>query len=286
MHKADQLYFENITKILEHGYDDFGQDVRPKWADGSPAHTKFILNVQETYNLAAGEFPFTVLRPTAFKSAIGEILWIYRDASNDLNRLRDQYGVTWWDEWADHDYTIGECYGKTVHNWNLFNNLIHGLKTNPFGRRHIMSLWQNADLTNPHGLDPCCYLTHWQVTKKPGEDRLTLHLKLEQRSNDYIVAGYINKIQYVALQIIVAREVGMDLGTFTHSVANLHIYDRHFSAARELLSRYQHLPLCVHSPKPQLILDKDATLETVMPSDFSTKNYYPLEALPKLPVAI
>ncbi|MGI6611969.1 MAG: thymidylate synthase [Candidatus Nanosyncoccaceae bacterium] len=279
IHIADQYYIDNIKQILHSGFDDFGQKVRPKWKDGTPAHTKFILNVQEKYDIGAGEFPFSILRNTAARSGIGEILWIYRDASNDLDLLRSKYGVTWWDEWDMGDRTIGPCYGATVNNWGLMDKLLNDLRNNPFSRRHIMSLWQAADLQQPHGLDPCCFMTTWQVTGN--ENDLTLHLKLEQRSNDYIMAGYINKIQYVALMMVVARELGMKLGTFTHAVSNLHIYDRHFWAAEEILERAKEDRVLNNPFQPKLMLRGGANWKDVMPDDFIVVDYEPLGQLSK-----
>lgn len=281
--KADMYFYQNLKQILKFGYHDSAQQVRPRWEDGTPAHTKFLLNVQESYDLKR-ELPITSLRPIACKMAIGEILWIYRDASNDLDVLRDKYKVTWWDSWDIGDRTIGSCYGYTVKRYHLLQNLIRGLKMNPFGRRHIMSLWQSDDLQGIHGLDPCCFMTTWSVTDQDG--RLHLHLKLEQRSSDYIVAGHINKMQYVALQMMLAREVGMDVGTFTHSVTNLHIYDRHMEAAKELIRRFEEDLPKLGLPNPTMVLKEGVSIQDVMPSDFLIQNYEPMEKLPKLELAI
>lgn len=277
MHIADRYYLHNLKNILKSGFDDFDQAVRPRWKDGAPAHTKFILNVQEKYDISQGEFPLSILRNTAIKSGIGEILWIYRDASNDLDLLRDKYGITWWDEWDVGNRTIGSCYGATVRNWSLMDELLANLKKAPFSRRHIVSLWQVSDLQKPHGLDPCCFMTTWQVTG--GDNNLTLHLKLEQRSNDYIMAGHINKIQYVALMILVARELGMKLGTFTHAISNLHIYDRHFWAAEEILERAKQDRVLNNPLKPKLVLHENTTWQNAMPDDFSIVDYQPLGKL-------
>ena len=280
MHKADLIYIQNIREIDTYGYNDFGQEVRPRYKDGTPAHTKFILNVQETYNLQAGEFPFTSLRPIAVKSGIGEILWIYRDASNSLDLLRDKYGVKWWDEWDIGNRTIGQRYGATVLRWDLFDNLIRDLRKSPFSRRHIMILLQAPDMREAGGLDPCCFMTTWQVTEDENRTRF-LHLKMEQRSNDYITAGHINKVQYVALQMLVARELGMEVGTFTHAISNLHIYDRHFWAAEELIRRADDAVITHNTYRPRLVLREGATLANAMPDDFTVVDYHPMEKLPR-----
>lgn len=282
--KADGYFYQNLRDILKNGYYDFDYEVRPMWKDGTPAHSKFLLNIQETYDLNKCEFPITTLRPIAWKQGVGEILWIYRDASNDLDLLRQKYGVSWWDEWDIGNRSIGCCYGYTVKKYNLLNQLIEGLKLQPFGRRHIMSLWQNADLKQKHALDPCCFMTIWNVTSENGQ--LTLHMELKQRSSDYVVAGHINKIQYVALQMLVARLVDMQVGTFTHSVNNLHIYDRHIDIAKTLIERFEKQVLDKKPQNTVFALREGITLKDVMPEDFRIINYDPLPALSKLEMAI
>ena len=232
MIKADKYYIENISKIIDYGFYD--ENPRPKYKDGTPAHTKFISQVFEEYDLSKNEFPITTLRSTAIKTGIREILWIYQKASNSIE-VAHEMGIYWWDEWNIGDGTIGQRYGATVKRYDLMNNLLNSLKNDPFGRRHIMNLYQYSDISETKGLNPCAYETIWSVRKL--NDNYILDLTLIQRSNDYLVAGYINKIQYVALQMMAASHLGYQVGKFCHFVQNLHIYDRHFDAVYELLNK-------------------------------------------------
>lgn len=237
MLKVEQIFAENIKNIINEGSDDYGFDVRGHYAsDNAPAHTHFITQVCETYDIGAGELPITCLRPIAIKKAIGEILWIYQDQSNDLDLLHDKYGVDWWDSWDIGDRTIGQVYGAVIKRYDLTNQLLNGLRNNPLGRRHIINLWQYQDMSEPHGLDPCAYETSWSV--RPFNNRPFLDMTLIQRSSDYLVAGHINKVQYVALMMMVAQHCRFELGNFCHFVQNLHIYDRHLHQAEKLLERY------------------------------------------------
>lgn len=232
MIKADKYYIENINKILTEGSWD--ENPRPKWKDGTPAHSKFITGVFEEYDISKGEFPITTLRNTAIKTGIKEIFWIYQKQSNSLKLAREM-GINWWDEWNIGDDTIGQRYGATIKRYGLMENLISGLKNDPFSRRHIIDMYQYHDLNETMGLHPCAYSTSWSVRKVNGE--YYLDMTLNQRSNDYIVAGYINKIQYVGFQMMVAGHLGYKVGKFCHLVQNLHIYDRHLESAKDLLSR-------------------------------------------------
>lgn len=232
MIKADKYYIENINNILYNGFVD--ENPRPKYPDGELAYSKFVTSVFEEYDLINNEFPITTLRNTAIKTGIKEVLWIYQKQSNSLVDAHDM-GIRWWDEWEVENKNIGQRYGATIKKYNLMNDLLDSLTSDPFSRRHIINMYQYQDLQETKGLYPCAYETLWSIYKKDNE--FFLDLTLIQRSNDYIMAGYINKIQYVALQMMVAGHLGYKVGKFSHLVQNLHIYLRHFDAVNELLER-------------------------------------------------
>lgn len=232
--RADEMFKDIARRILEEGCMDINP--RPRYADGTPAHTLSINHVMQSYDLSKGELPLITLRPIAIKSSIGELLWIYQDQSNSLDVLRDKYNVTWWDEWDIGDRTIGACYGETVRRHNLMNNLLNDIQNNPDGRRHIINMWQEDDFKDKHGLKPCAYQTVWNVRHgKDGKDYLDMCLF--QRSSDYATAGIINQMQYVIFQMLVARHCGYEAGRFTWFVANIQIYDRHIEPIKEMLNR-------------------------------------------------
>lgn len=232
MNKADKYYIVNLQRILSEGCLD--ENPRPKYVDGTPAHSKFITQVFEEYDISKGEFPITTLRNTAIKTGIKEILWIYQSQDSSLVTAREK-GILWWDEWDIGNNTIGQRYGATVSKYDLMNGLLDGLKNDPFSRRHIINLYQYQDLNTTKGLHPCAYETIWSVRKIDGV--MFLDMTLIQRSNDYIMAGIINKIQYTAFLMMVASHCGYNVGKFCHLTQNLHIYDRHYDAANEILDR-------------------------------------------------
>lgn len=232
MIKADTYYKYNLFKILDEKNTD--ENPRPKYEDSTPAHCFFIPQVFEKYDLTKNEFPITTLRNTAIKTGIKEILWIYQDQTSSLEDARNR-GIFWWNEWDIGDGTIGRRYGDTVKKWDLMNNLLRGLESDPFSRRHHINLLQEDDLRETKGLYPCAYGTLWTVRKK--QNVYYLDMTLTQRSQDAIMATYINKIQYVALQMMVACHLGYEVGTFAHFIQNYHIYDRHLDACSEILER-------------------------------------------------
>lgn len=234
MTKGDKYTKEIIERILNEGCLD--KNPRPKYSDGTPAHTLSVNHGMCTYDITKDESPLITLRPIATKSSIGELLWIYQDASNNLDLLRDKYGVTWWDEWDIGNRTIGSCYGETVRREDMVKKLIKGLKEDPDGRRHIICLWQEKDFKDNHGLKPCAFMTEWNV--RHGRDGIDyLDMSLTQRSSDFLTAGCINQVQYLVFQHMIARHLDLKPGRFTWFYNNIQIYDRHVDQARELLSR-------------------------------------------------
>ncbi len=257
MNKADKYYLENIEKIMSEGSWD--ENPRPKYSDGTPANSRFITQVFEEYDILKGEFPITTLRNTAIKTGIKEIFWIYQKQTSSLYDAREM-GINWWDDWDIGDGTIGQRYGKTINRYQLINKLLVDLIDNPFSRRHIINMYQYSDLMETMGLYPCAYETIWSVRK--GENELILDMTLIQRSNDFITAGFINKIQYTALLMMVAGHCGYKAGKFCHLTQNLHIYDRHFDAAVEILNKE---PLDI---QPKLILKENKNFYDYTIDDF------------------
>ena len=238
MTKGDIYHEKTLRDILAYGTLD--ENPRPHYADGTPAHTYSINHLMQQYDYQKNECPIETLRPIAWKSAVKEILWIYQMQSNKLSDLHD-LGIKYWDEWDIGDGTIGCRYGATVKRHNLINKLLDGLKKDPFGRRHIMSLWQEDDFKDETGgttagLNPCCYETIWNV-RRASDGKLYLDVLLNQRSSDYEVSCAINELQYIALQLMVARHCGFEPGVFSHVLENVQIYDRHLDQAREIIRR-------------------------------------------------
>ena len=234
MRKADKIFIDNINNILENGV--WSENARPKYKDGKTANSKYITGAFAEYDLSKGEFPITTLRPIAIKSAIKELLWIYQEQTSDLDVLEDKYGVKYWNEWEVGDSgNIGLRYGATVKKHDIITKLLDGLAKNPWNRRNIINLWQYDDFEASEGLLPCAFMTMFDV-RRVGDD-MFLDATLTQRSNDMLVAHHINAMQYVALQMMIAKHFGWQVGKFFYFVNNLHIYDNQFDNAKALLSR-------------------------------------------------
>lgn len=290
MTKADKYMVEAIKHIVDNGYKDINP--RPHYADGTPAYTRSVNHVFRTYDLSKGEFPICTLRPIAWKTGIKEIFTIYQKPTNRIDEM-EKLGVSWWKDWDIGDGTIGQRYGATVSRYDLINNLIKDIENDPYGRRKVVSLWQETDLHETAGLAPCAFLTIWNVR---GE---YLDMVLIQRSGDMLTAsgpGCINEVQYSALLMMIAQHTGYKPGVFSHFVANEQIYDRHFEAADEMLIRYEDQVYqrdkayffgdYIPAP-PMLYLNPEKTnFYDMTIDDFTMERYQPLKPQLKLELGI
>jgi thymidylate synthase len=246
MSKADEQYKLLVEEILNHGVWDKDQDVRTKWADGTPAYTKSIIAKQIQFDTS--EVPILTTKKVAWKAAIHELLWFYVKRTSDVSYLREN-NVKIWEEWTKEDGTIGGAYGyqlgkpissKGIRNFNKYSigtgltnqvyKLLDGLENNPASRRHVISLW-NIDDLHDMALYPCVWHNQWLV--KQGK----LHLIVGARSNDVGLGHPFNVFQYYVLQRMVAQVTGYEMGTLTFNLNEVHIYERHVDALKEQISR-------------------------------------------------
>lgn len=269
MSKADKLFVSMCRNVLDNGTNTQDQAVRPHWPDGTSAYTIKQFGVVNRYNLQE-EFPAITLRKTGIKSAIDEILWIYQKKSNNIKDLRTHI----WDEWADEEGSIKKAYGYQAGLKHKFKEgefdqvdyALWQLKNTPFSRRIIITLWNPHDLAEM-GLQPCALMCIFNVTKAPGDDKLTLNLHLVQRSQDILAANNWNVVQYAALLMMFAQVNDMRPGELLHTITDAHIYDRHVPIIERLLDREQF-------PAPKVTLDPTIkNFYDFTPESFIIENY-------------
>ncbi len=233
MSRADELFIENCKDILAHGVWDTDQAVRPRWEDGTPAHTVKKFGIVNRYDLRE-EFPVQTIRKMAFQNAVDELLWIWQKKSNNIRDLNSHI----WDAWADESGSIGKAYGYQLGVKHVYpegemdqvDRVLYDLKHNPASRRILTSLYNHHDL-HEMALYPCA----WSVTFNVSGH--TLNAVLNQRSQDMLTANGWNVMQYAALVHMLAQVSGLEAGELVHVIADAHIYDRHVPIVEELIAR-------------------------------------------------
>ena len=280
-------YLDLLSTILEKGV------VR---GDRTGTGTKGVFGYQMRFNLAEG-FPLLTTKKVFLKGVIHELLWFLRGDTN-IKYLVDN-GVHIWDSDAFRYYNelcvkhgvlpvdldtflaaagvespiegyrfgdLNHVYGYQWRSWPKANGetidqiarVIDTLKTNPTSRRMIVSAWNVADVEDM-ALPPCH--TMFQFFVAEGK----LSCQLYQRSADTFLGVPFNIASYALLTMMIAKECGLELGDFVHTLGDAHLYLNHLEQANEQLSREPRaLPRMVLNPDVKSIFDykyEDFTLE-------------------------
>ena len=276
MSRADEIFIQNCRDILDNGVWDTDREVRPRWEDGTPAHTVKKFGVVNRYDLSQ-EFPILTIRRTYWKSAIDELLWIWQKKSTNVHDLRTRV----WDAWADENGSIGKAYGYQLgvkHHYpqgdmDQVDKVLWDLKNNPASRRIMTNIYTFADLSEM-ALYPCAYSMTFNVTGK------RLNAILNQRSQDMLAANNWNVVQYAVLTMMMAQVSGFEPGEFVHVIADAHIYDRHVPAIEEIIANPPR-------PAPKFIIDPEVRDFYAFTRDsFRMEGYEYSEFTRKIPVAV
>ena len=276
MSRADEFFLQNCRDILAKGVWDTDLAVRPKWEDGTSAHTVKLFGIVNRYDLRE-EFPILTVRRQYLKSAIDELLWIWQKKSNSIHDL----GSHVWDAWADEQGSIGKAYGYQLGvkydfpegRMDQVDWILHTLKHSPASRRMVTSLFNHHDLKDM-ALQPCAYSMTFNVSGN------VLNGILNQRSQDMLTANGWNVMQYAALLMMMAQVSGLVPGELVHVIADAHIYDRHVPVVEELLKREPY-------PAPKVMLDPTVTdFYAFTKGSFTVEGYQYHELDGKSPVAV
>ena len=265
-----QPYLALLDQILTHG--------TPR-QDRTGTGTLSIFGHQMRFDLAQG-FPAVTTKKLFFRGVVHELLWFLAGDTNV--KTLQAHRVKIWDEWADEDGALGPVYGAQWRAWegpgggrfDQIEALVHGLKTDPFSRRHVVSAWAVHDLEKM-ALVPCHCLFQCYVREQGGQR--FLDCQLYQRSADVFLGVPFNIASYALLTHLLAQVVGLVPGHFVHTFGDAHLYRNHTAQAKVQLER-EPLPL------PTLWLDPSVTSL----NEFTHKHIKLLgyQSHPKLPAPI
>ncbi|MET4808361.1 thymidylate synthase [Limibacillus sp. MBR-115] len=163
-------------------------------------------------------------------SCIGELLW-YLARSNELAFI--QYYIPKYKEYSDDGKTIWGAYGPRIFDWhgtNQFQRVADRLKVNRHSRRAVIQLFDSYDLNEPHEDVPCTTTLQFII-----RDDL-LHMVVHMRSNDAFKGLPHDIFSFTMLQELLSNELSVKLGSYHHSVGNLHLYEEDFAKAKKFLS--------------------------------------------------
>ena len=285
-----KTYLDNLKFVLDNG------SVRE---DRTGTGTIGLFGMQQRYDLSLG-FPAVTTKKLAFKACLGELLW-FLEGSNDERRLAEilhgpdtEHKRTIWTDNALADYwlpkakfqgDLGRVYGVQWRDWRRYQGpgknetvdqiatLIEGIKDDPYGRRHIITAWNPAEL-DQMALPPCHCFAQFYVS---ADNRLSC--QMYQRSCDMFLGVPFNIASYSLLTHMVAQVCGLGVGEFVHVLGDAHIYLNHVDQVKEQLARE---PL----PAPTLWINPEVTdiLKFTM-EDFRLDGYNSYASI-KAPMAV
>lgn len=184
---------------------------------------------------------------------------------------------------ADDDFALkygdlGPVYGKQWRSWpapngesiDQISNVIEQIKKNPDSRRLIVSAWNPAEVDSM-ALPPCHSFFQFYVADGK------LSCQLYQRSADVFLGVPFNIASYALLTHLIAKECGLDVGEFVHTLGDAHIYKNHFNQVNEQLSRDPR-----ELPKLQLA---DKSIFDMTSEDITLAGYNPHPPI-KAPIAV
>ena len=242
IYTGEKGYTQLINFVLNNGYE-----VTDRTGVGSVA----IFDAKVVYDI--GEFPFSTIRPAGLRLAFEEF-WMFMRGETDTILLEEK-GINFWKGNTSEEFlakrglsylppgNMGKAYG---YQWRSFNDtfdqlvdIVNTLRTDPFSRRLYTTFW-NPSQSDQMALTPCWHSHQFVVlpqVQDSGEIKLTLHLKLFNRSLD-IVFGYPFAIQqYKLYQIAVAKMLGLEAGFLSADLTHVHIYNNQIEYAKELIQR-------------------------------------------------
>lgn len=258
---ADVYYKQLLAEVLDNGVPDVVGKVRPSRAGSSPAHSISIFGEQVKFK--AGELPIITTKKTPVQSSINEVVHAFFRLKT--NRVSDfeSLGIGYWGEWANENGTIGLTYGRQLleqtelirHSGNLYemnqvSAILHRLEHDPFSRRIMFSYW-NPKHTHKNPLQECAYTGQFNV-RPNARGRMQLDFILVQRSVDLLLGLPSNWAGYYALQCAMANLFDYEVGTFTHQMGNVHLYDYQVELARELIDAPEY-------NQPSIYVNPDVT---------------------------
>jgi thymidylate synthase len=282
-------YLDALRHVLENGTTE----------DSRAGGVTRTFGYQMRFNLQDG-FPAVTTKKLAWRAVVGELLW-FLEGSGDERRLAEithgesngkvtiwtgnalapywkpkakftgdlgrVYGVQWrhWKKYTDMSQEQDQTRVVSVKEVDQIEQLLTGLREDPYSRRHILTAWNVSEL-DQMALPPCHAFAQFYVSNGK------LSCQLYQRSADMFLGVPFNIASYSLLTHILAKEVGLDVGEFVHTIGDMHIYNEHIYAVNQQLER-------TPDTLPKLVIADNKNINNYTVDDFILENYNPQESI-------
>lgn len=175
-----------------------------------------------------------------------------RRFEGDLGRI---YGAQW-RRWRGVDARLLDSNnpGASVVERDQLVDLLDGLRRDPFGRRHLVTAWNPAELSDMC-LPPCHYAFQCYASQSVFGDNepLGLSLMFHMRSLDVFLGMPFDVASYALLAHLIAKELGWQPRELVMTVGDAHVYCNHERQVQTVLAREPfELPRLVLHPEARL----------------------------------
>lgn len=293
MSSSEQVYLNALADILKNG------EQRP---DRTGVGTISKFGVQLRFNLQLG-FPAITTKKLAWRSVVSELLWfimgsgderklkeiLHGDSNSDKKTIwSDNANADYWKSKARFQGDLGRVYGVQWRTWRApvfganrmgvkhidqLQELINGINSDPYGRRHIISAWNPGEL-DLMALPPCHMMAQFYVSKDK-----KLSCQMYQRSADMFLGVPFNIASYALLTHMIAKVCGLKVGELIIVLGDAHIYNNHIDQVTEQLKRKPF-------PLPALFLNNEITdITSFTMEDVELENYQSHETI-SAPMAV
>lgn len=220
----------NHTFTLENRYVNILQEARIAGVyrkDRTGVGCRSLFNQSLSWNMSEGKFPMMTGRKMYEKVFKTEFDWFLNGETN-IRRFQDA-GVKIWDAWADENGDLGPVYGHQMLNFNnqsvnQLEAVIDSLKNNPDSRRHIISLWNPAQI-NEMALPPCYLYFQFFVNHEGYLDMFVV-----QRSADLFLGVPYDIALFSQMLLYISEQTGLKAGSVDLQMVDAHIYENQLDA--------------------------------------------------------
>lgn len=160
------------------------------------------------------------IRKMPVRYALGELMW-YLSGSNKVSDISQYSDV--WERLSDDGEHVNSAYGYRIFKQFGFNQWVYVkelLKDDPMSRQAIIHIKDPNPL--PTKDMPCTVSLQFFIRENK------LYMITNMRSNDIWMGFPYDVFSFTALQVKMAMELGVGLGTYTHIAGSLHLYKRNW----------------------------------------------------------
>lgn len=254
------LGFRSYRNFTEAYRDLCGALMSPGVIESAPRGMKIREHIGASFEIAdpIDRLPYVPERDFSLSYFIAETVW-YLSGRNETDWIANY--SSFWRKISDDGQTANSGYGARIFRphpriadgkLTQWQYVIDELRNDPDSRRAVIHIRTAWDSIPEHAqLDVPCTLSI-QYLLRGGK----LHSVVNMRSSDIILGLVYDVPFFTFLQELLARELGVAVGSYVHNSASLHVYERHYEMCEEIAQS------SLHADRPRMPVLPDASFRS------------------------